>query len=68
MTTSDKILGYVAKNNQASGKELTEYLGDISSRAVRKQLKNHARMKLLMDQWIELATELSTLRLSKETE
>jgi len=40
MVTSDKILDYIAKNKQASGKELTEYLGDISSRAVRKQLKN----------------------------
>jgi len=34
---------------------------------VRKQLKNYERMKLLMDRWIELATELSNLRLVKET-
>lgn len=40
MTTSDKILQYIAKNGRASGKEITEYLKDISSRAVRKQLKN----------------------------
>jgi len=40
MTTSDKILQYIAKNGQASGKDITEYLKDISSRAVRKQLKN----------------------------
>ncbi len=33
---------------------------------VRKQLKNYERMKLLMDRWIELATELSNLRLVKE--
>lgn len=35
---------------------------------VRKQLKNYARMKLLMDRWIDLATELSTLRLVKEAD
>ena len=40
MTTSEKILTYIIKNRQASGKELTDYLGDISARAVRKQLKN----------------------------
>lgn len=35
---------------------------------VRKQLKNYEKMKLLMDRWIDLATELSTLRLSEKTE
>ena len=34
---------------------------------VRKQLKNYERMKLLMEKWIDLATELSTLRLIKDT-
>jgi len=38
--TSQKILDYIKKNTQASGKELGEYLSTISSRAVRKQLKN----------------------------
>jgi hypothetical protein len=33
---------------------------------VRKQLKNYERMKLLMERWIDLATELSNLRLVKE--
>lgn len=40
MTTSIKILEYIAKNGQASGKELSNYLTEISPRAVRKQLKN----------------------------
>lgn len=40
MATSDKIIAYIAKNRQASGKELSDYLADITSRAVRKQLKN----------------------------
>jgi len=40
MKTSDKILGYIAKNIQASGKELSDYLIEITPRAIRKQLKN----------------------------
>jgi biotin operon repressor len=39
MKTSQKILDYISKNNQASGNELAEHLA-ISSRAVRKQLRN----------------------------
>jgi hypothetical protein len=33
---------------------------------VRKQLTNYGRMKLPMQRWIDLATQLSTLRLTKE--
>src|SRR3989344_5180428 len=40
MTTSGKIIEYITKNRQASGKELSNYLSDITARAVRKQLKN----------------------------
>jgi DNA-binding transcriptional ArsR family regulator len=40
MKTSKKILEYIAKNGHASGKELVDSLGDITPRAVRKQLKN----------------------------
>ena len=35
-----KILDYIIKNGQASGKELVDHLGDITPRAVRKQLKS----------------------------
>lgn len=38
MTTTEKIIQYIQKNDQASGSELARYL-DISDRAVRKQLK-----------------------------
>ena len=38
--TSQKILNYIAKNYRVTGKELAEYLHNLSSRAVRKQLKN----------------------------
>ncbi len=40
MSTAEKILEYITKNGQASGKELSNFLPDITSRAVRKQLKN----------------------------
>jgi DNA-binding Lrp family transcriptional regulator len=40
MKTSQKIIEYITKNGQASGKELVDYFGDITPRAVRKQLKN----------------------------
>lgn len=38
--TKQKIIDYIKTNGQASGKELTDYIGEISSRAIRKQLKN----------------------------
>jgi DNA-binding transcriptional ArsR family regulator len=40
MLTSQKILEYISKNRQASGKELSDYLIEITPRAVRKQLKS----------------------------
>ena len=33
--------------------------------AIRKQLKNYERVKLLVDQWIDLATELSILQIKQ---
>ncbi len=40
MTTSEKIIAYIKQNRQASGKELSDYIVEITPRAVRKQLKN----------------------------
>lgn len=34
--------------------------------AVKRQLRNYARMRELLDQWIDAATELSDLRLQEE--
>lgn len=39
-TTTHRILTYIEKNRQASGKELVDHLGDIGARAVRKQLRS----------------------------
>lgn len=35
-----KVRNYIAKNHRVTGKELAQYFNNISSRAVRKQLKN----------------------------
>ena len=48
------------------GKSSSKFVKKEDLPTVRKQLKNYERMKLLMDRWIELATELSTLRLAKD--
>lgn len=40
MTTSRKIIDYITRNKQASGRELSDYLDTITPRAVRKQLKS----------------------------
>lgn len=34
--------------------------------AVRQQLKSYVRLRTLVDRWVELATELSDLRLEEE--
>ncbi|KKQ36552.1 MAG: hypothetical protein UU14_C0056G0003 [Candidatus Roizmanbacteria bacterium GW2011_GWB1_40_7] len=39
MPTSEKIIDYIVKNGQASGKQLSDYLNEITPRAIRKQLK-----------------------------
>lgn len=44
--TSDKILAYISQRGQASGKELSDYLG-ITDRAVRKQLRALLEMGLV---------------------
>lgn len=47
------------------GKGSSKFIRKEDLPTVRKQLKNYERMKLLMDRWIDLATELSNLHLSK---
>ncbi|MHC4560133.1 MAG: DUF6788 family protein [Planctomycetota bacterium] len=45
------------------GKSSTRFVKKDDVPTVRKQLKNYKLMKKLIDQWIDLAIELSTLRL-----
>jgi len=48
------------------GKSSTKFVKKEDLATVRKQLKNYERMKLLMEKWIDLAMELSILRLAKK--
>ena len=47
------------------GKSSSKFVKKEDLPEVRKQIKNYERMKLLTDTWIELATELSNLRIAK---
>jgi hypothetical protein len=48
------------------GKSSSKFIRKEDLPAIRKQLKNYEKMKTLMDRWIDLATELSNLRLKKD--
>ena len=48
------------------GKSSSKFVKEKDLPEVRRQLKNYERMKALMEQWIDLSMELSTLRLNKE--
>ena len=48
------------------GKSSTRFVRKEDLPGVRRQLKNYQRMKTLVERWVDLATELSTLRLTKE--
>ena len=48
------------------GKSSTKFVKKEDLPEVRKQLKNDERMKLLIEKWIDLAMELSILRLTKK--
>jgi hypothetical protein len=50
------------------GKSSSKFVKKEDLPEVRKQLKNYERMKLLIERWIDLATELSTLRLIKDAD
>lgn len=65
-TPPEKHGPYYQVSFTRKGKSSTKFVKRKDLPAVRRQLKNYERMKLLMDRWIELATELSTLRLAKD--
>ncbi len=63
-TPPEKHGPYYQVSFTRKGKSSSKFVKKKDLPAVRKQLKNYERMKLLMERWIELATELSTLRLA----
>ena len=48
------------------GKSSSKFVSKEYLPEVRKQIKNYERMKLLTDKWIELAIELSNLRIAEK--
>lgn len=47
------------------GKSSTRFVKKDDVSTVKKQLQNYKRLKKLVDRWIDLAADLSTLRLRK---
>jgi hypothetical protein len=48
------------------GKSGTRFVRKEDLPSIRRELKNYARMRTLVDRWIELAMKLSDLRLAKQ--
>jgi hypothetical protein len=67
-TPPEKHGPYYQISYTRKGKSSTKFVKQKDLQTVREQLENYARMKLLMERWIDLATELSTLRLNKEAD
>jgi hypothetical protein len=47
------------------GKSTTRFVRRENLTAVKKQLRNYARLRKLVDRWIDLSTELCLLQLAK---
>ena len=50
------------------GKSTTRFVRRGEVTTVRRQLKNYAKLRALVDEWIDAAMELSTLRLEQQRE
>ena len=50
------------------GRSGTKFIKKPHLTMVRKQLKNYARLRTLVDRWIELSTELCQLKVEQKTE
>ena len=48
------------------GKSGTRFVRKEDLPSIRREVKNYARMKALVDRWIELAIKLSDLRLARQ--
>ncbi len=55
---------YYQVNFSRKGKSSAKFVRKEDLPAIRKQLKSYENMKMLVDRWIDLATELSNLRLN----
>lgn len=51
-----------------NGKSSSRFVKPSELAAVRRQVENYARLRTLVDRWIDLATELSELKLAESRE
>lgn len=51
-----------------NGKSSSRFVKQPELAAVRRQVENYARLRTLVDRWIDLATELSELKLAENRE
>ena len=64
-TPPEKHGPYYQVSFSRKGKSSTKFVRQEDLAAIREELKNYETMKALIDQWIDMATELSNLRLAK---
>jgi hypothetical protein len=62
-TSPEKHGPYYQVSFTRKGKSSSKFVRKEDLAVVRRELKNYEMMKTLMDRWIDLATELSNLRL-----
>ena len=65
-TPPEKHGPYYQVSFTRKGKSSSKFVRNEDLAAVRRELKNYEVMKMLMDRWIDLATELSNLRLANK--
>lgn len=65
-TPPEKHGPYYQVSFTRKGKSSSKFVRKEDLAAVRRELKNYELMKTLMDRWIDLATELSNLRLANK--
>ncbi len=65
-TPPEKHGPYYQVSFTLKGKSSSKFVRKEDLAAVRRELKNYEVMKTLMDRWIDLATELSNLRLANK--
>jgi len=65
-TPPEKHGPYYQVSSTRKGKSSSKFVRKEDLAAVRRELKNYEVMKTLVDRWIDLATELSNIRLANK--
>ena len=65
-TPPEKHGPYYQVSFTRKGKSSSKFVRKEDLAAVRRELKNYEVMKTLVDRWIEMATELSNLRMANK--